>query len=74
MALVTVQLDPRAQQPPPQIEIAALALVEQIQPRAYRKPIVLGLESINDQMARAPAQRRPACTWPESSSDRVQRG
>ncbi|WP_251282231.1 hypothetical protein, partial [Enterobacter hormaechei] len=54
LALIAVQLDARTQQPPPEIEITAFALFQQIQPRAYRQPIVLGLQAIDDQMARAP--------------------
>jgi hypothetical protein len=58
LAPVTVQLDARTQQSPAQVEIAAFALFQKIQPRAYRQAIILGLQSIDDQMARAPAQRR----------------
>ncbi|KAG1396526.1 hypothetical protein G6F59_013790 [Rhizopus arrhizus] len=56
MALVAIQLDPSTQQPPAQIQVATLALLQQIQACAHRKAIILGLPAVDDQVARPPAQ------------------
>lgn len=46
LAMVAIQLDAGAEQSPAQVEIATLALFQQIQPRAHRKTIVLGLQAV----------------------------
>ncbi|MNU89084.1 hypothetical protein D3C71_789150 [compost metagenome] len=51
-----IQLDAGTQQAPAKVEVATLALVQQIQPRTQRKALVLCLQSIQYQMPGAPAQ------------------